>query len=171
MHAGAPRSTQAHPGDTREAFKSTQKHPGGTQQQPGATQQQPGGTQNVSRSTQEAPRTTQETPRRHPGDTQGTPRGTRRHQGPPKRHQGDTQGTPKGHPEAPRAPEAILIENQPKPLSFTVKMAAGTYFVREWRRRHAPFPQPAHKNESTQCAPGAPNPARPLYQHRKNPYR
>ena len=99
------------------------------------------------------------------------PGAPRRHQGPPKRHQGDTQGTPKGHPEAPRAPEAILIENQPKPLSFTVKMAAGTYFAREWRRRHAPFPQPAHKNEVTQCANGATPQARPLYQHRKNPYR
>ena len=78
------------------------------------------------------------------------PRSTQEHPGGTQEHQGDTQGTPRGHPEAPRAPEVILSENLPKPLSFTVKMAANTYFVREWRRRHAPFPQPAHKNESTQ---------------------
>ena len=146
MHSGAPRTTQ----EAQDALKSTQKHPGGTQQQPGDTQ--------------EAPRNTQEAPKRHPG-------APRKHPGAPRRHPGDTQERPRGHPEAPRAPEVILSENQPKPLSFTVKMAAGTYFVREWRRRHAPFPQPAHKNESPQCANGATNPARPLYQHRKNPYR
>jgi hypothetical protein len=150
MHPRVHRSSQEAPRHTQEAPRTTQEHPGGTQEHQGGTQEHPGGTQEAPRSTQEAPRSTQETPRRHPGDTQERPR---------------------GHPEAPRAPEVILSENQPKPLSFTVKMAAGTYFVREWRRRHAPFPQPAHRNESPQCANGAAHPARPLYQHRKNPYR
>ena len=145
-----PGGTQAHQGGTQDHPGGTQDHPGRTQEDPDVTQEHPGGTQEAPRSTQEAPRSTQETPRRHPGDTQERPR---------------------GHPEAPRAPEVILSENLPKPLSFTVKMAANTYFVQEWRRRHAPFPQPAHKNESPQCAPGAVPQARPLYQHRKNPYR
>ncbi len=114
-----------------------------------STQEAPSSSQEGPSSSQEAPSSSQEAPRMHPGDTQ----------------------TPRGHPEAPRAPEVILSENLPKPLSFTAKMAANTYFVREWRRRHAPFPQPAHKNEVTQCAHGAAVQARPLYQHRKNPYR
>ena len=68
----------------------------------------------------------------------------------PRRHPGGTQETPRRHPEAPRAPEAILSKNVPKALRFTAKTGASTYFVREWRRRHAPLPQPAHRNESTQ---------------------
>ena len=157
MHPRVHRSSQEAPRHTQEAPRTTQEAPRTTQEAPRSTQEAP-------KSTKEAPRSTQEAPKRHPG-------APRKHPGAPRRHPGDTQERPRGHPEAPRAPDVILSENQPKPLSFTVKMAANTYFVREWRRRHAPFPQPAHKNESPQCAPGALPQARPLYQHRKNPYR
>ena len=117
-----------------------------------------------------APRRHPRAPRRHPGAPRRHPRGTQEHPGALRRHPGDTQGTPKGHPEAPRAPEVILSENLPKPLSFTVKMAAGTYFVREWRRRHAPFPQPAHKNESPHRERNIKPIKAPFIQHRKDPY-
>ncbi len=126
MHSGAPRSTQNYPANTRDALKSTQKHPGGTQQQPGGTKEHPGGTQEP----QSHPGDNQETPRKHPGDTQETPR----------RDPGDTQR----HQGLQRPCSAKCA----KTMKFYYKHERGYLF--RTRRQHAPLPQPAHRNESTQ---------------------
>ena len=84
-----------------------------------STQEPPSSGQEAPRSSQGAPRSNQS----HQGDTQENP------QKAPRRHPGDTQERPRGHPEAPRAQEAILSENVPKPLCFTIKSGATDRFV------------------------------------------